>query len=116
MNADGTNVRLLTKSTCDVHYTRPVWLDDQTIVLIWERQPGGWYDRRARHLGQTGEVLERSRRASSRTASVTRDAGQVIYERGRIVAFDVVAGRPRPCQAAGSSAGTCADGSLELSI
>jgi WD40-like Beta Propeller Repeat len=123
MNADGTNVRVLTKSTCDVHYTRPVWLDDQTIVsLIRERQPGGWYDPAGLAIisSQTGEVLEQIATGFIVDYVVARDAGQVIYRKakGRIVSFDVVAGTAATVPGGKELFGwhLHADGSLELSI
>lgn len=123
MDADGANVRVLTKDTCDVHYTRPVWLDDLTIVsLTWERQPGGWYDPvgLVTISSQTGEVVEQIATGFIADYVVSRDAGQVIYRKlkGRIVAYDVAADTAATVPGGKELFGwhLHAEGSLELSI
>lgn len=122
MDTDGSNVRVLARNACDAHFSRPVWLDDQTIVsLVWERHPKGWYDPTSLVTVsvETGEVQEI---VDGFVADyvVARDAGQVIFRRlkGRIVAYDTATATTTTIPSGKELPGwhLHAEGSLELSI
>jgi hypothetical protein len=97
MDADGSNARRLTAGTCEAILLRPIWLDDQTLVVWrWERtdrrfnRPAGLVTVSA----QTGQVVDEFVTGSVSDFAVAREAGLVALRmrNSRIRAHDFATG------------------------
>jgi hypothetical protein len=101
MDADGSNARRLTAGSCDAILLRPIWLDDQRLVVWrWERTVRGF--NRAAGLvtisAQTGEVLDEIVSGRVHDFAVAREAGLIALRmrNGRIAVHDVMIGDTSP--------------------
>jgi hypothetical protein len=97
MDADGSNPRRLAGGSCDAIWLRPIWLDDQTLVVWrWERterrfnRPAGLVTMSA----QTGQVIDEFVTGSVSDFAVAREAGLVALRmrNSRITAHDFATG------------------------
>lgn len=101
MDTDGANAHRLSAGTCDAVWLRPIWLDDQTLVVWrWERSPRG-FNRPAGLVtmsAQTGEVLAEIVHGPVFDFAVAREAGLVAFrmKNGRIGVYDIAGGTTSP--------------------
>jgi dipeptidyl aminopeptidase/acylaminoacyl peptidase len=123
MDVDGANAHRLIAGTCDAVLLRPIWLDDQTLVVWrWERTDRG-FNRPAGLLAvsaETGEVLEEVVDGPVHDFAVAREAGQVVFrmKNGRIGVHDFTTGDTFPVPGGRDFpfGHLHIDGSLELAI
>jgi hypothetical protein len=97
MDADGKNARSLFEGTCEYSLSRPVWLDDATLITMrWAQRADG----AMRPTGlvtvsvTTGEVLEQVVTGPVRDFAVAREDGKVVFrlKDGAIGMLDVASG------------------------
>ena len=97
MDADGQNARSLFEGTCENSLSRPVWVDDETLITMrWSKRADG----STRPAGlvtvsaTTGEILGQPVTGPVRDFAVARDRGQVAFRlrSGEIGLLDVATG------------------------
>lgn len=95
IDVDGTDGRTLTTGTCDESLTRPVWLDDDTLVAWWwaEKQDGSGF--RVKGLVEidvaTGDVTQTLVAGKVVDFGVSRSLGVVVFRvrSGQIGRYDL---------------------------
>ena len=97
MDADGQNARSLFEGTCENSLSRPVWLDDETLITMrWSERADGSMRPAGlvRVSATTGEIIGQVVTGPVRDFAVARDRSQVAFrlKDGEIGLLDAATG------------------------